>query len=144
MPVRKSIIFLKCDLFHLAGSRSSQTIGKKDQVGEVACCTGCGVRAYRIVAGVGAVCGVGVGAVFGVGIFLALVRACRIVAGVGVVCGVGIFLALVRACRIVAGVGAVCGDGVFLTLVYVASFVLVVYAEGPRFHADVVLAFKKK
>ena len=32
----------------------------------------------------------------------------------------------------------------FLALVYVASFVLVVYAEGPRFHADVVLALEKK
>ena len=34
--------------------------------------------------------------------------------------------------------------GLFLALVYVASFVLVVYAEGPRFHADVVLALEKK
>ena len=34
--------------------------------------------------------------------------------------------------------------GVLLALVYVASFVLVVYAEGPRFHADVVLALQKK
>ena len=39
---------------------------------------------------------------------------------------------------------APCLLGVFLALVYVASFVLVVYTEGPRFHADVVLALEKK
>ena len=55
---------------------------------------------------------------------------------VGVACGVG------AACGV--GVDATGRVGVFLVLVYVASFVLVVYAEGPRFHADVVLALKKK
>ena len=70
--------------------------------------------------------GVGVDATCRVGV------ACR----VGAACWVGV------ACRV--GVDATCRVGVFLVLVYVASFVLVVYAEGPRFHADVVLAFKKK
>ena len=51
--------------------------------------------------------------------------------------------AVVAPC-LMGAVGAPCLLGVLLALVYVASFVLVVYAEGPRFHADVVLALEKK
>ena len=51
MPLRNSIVFLECYLFHLAGRRSSQTIRSKDRVGEVACCKICGVRPW-----VGAYC----------------------------------------------------------------------------------------
>ena len=51
MPLRNSIVFLECDLFLLAGRRSSQTIRNKDRVGEVAWCKICGVRPW-----VGAYC----------------------------------------------------------------------------------------
>lgn len=51
MPLRKSIVFLECDLFHLAVRRSSQTIRNKYRVGEVAFCKSCGVRPW-----VGAYC----------------------------------------------------------------------------------------
>lgn len=111
MPLRNSIVFLECDLFHLAGRRSSQTIRNKDRVGEVACCKICGVRPW-----VGAYCEI------------------DFAWQVGVVCEESVAG---------VGVGAACRVGVFLVLVYVASFVLVVYAESPRFHADVVLALKK-
>lgn len=124
MPLRNSIVFLECDLFHLAGRRSSQTIRNKDRVGEVACCKICSVRPW-----VGAYCEIDVAWQVGV--------VCEeSVAGVGAACGVGAAYGV--------GVGAACRVDVFLVLVYVASFVLVVYAESPRFHADVVLALKKK